>query len=135
MGCHPCHPPPWHGLGLWLEGDQRIKSWHSLKECHRLLGSSHLSLSSIPSTMVRQIIITGGDILRLAPSEVGFMVGDGSPEAFKILPPQVDLLLNLPSRGLVRLLSAASWSWLWSLLVSEDELTGNHTLSLPPLYL
>ena len=38
VGRHPRHPPPWHGLGLWLEGDQRIESWHSLKECHQLPG-------------------------------------------------------------------------------------------------
>ena len=57
--------------------------------------------------MVRRVIVIGGCIPWLAPSEVGFMMGDGNPEVLDVLPPQVDLPFDpLPSE-LVGLLSAS----------------------------
>ena len=76
-------------------GEEGPPKWRHPHHCH------------CGPTMVRQIIIIGGNIPWLAPFEVGFMMGDGDPEALDVLLPQVYLPFDpLPSE-LVGLLSVS----------------------------
>ena len=61
-----------HGIHWW----SIISHW----------GNSHLGLFSVPGTVIRQTVITGGGFLQLvpAPSEAGFVLGDGNAQAFKV---------------------------------------------------